>query len=270
MLPLDKGKAMHYLVQELESLGYRWAYRIVDSRFTGVPQRRQRVILVASSVEDPRAVLLVDDAGERPAGDYMSDAFGFYWTEGLRGLGWAQDAIPTLKGGSTIGIPSPPAIWIPDAHIGERLVTPSIEDAEQLQGFPRGWTTPAESSARRSVRWKLTGNAVTVGVAEWLGGRLTKPGRYDDSEAKPLRSSDAWPTAAWGANGERWCSSVSMWPQRWPYQHLAAVVDESTLQPLSFRAASGFLQRALRATLRFDEAFLLDVKRHVEATYPGI
>ena len=38
---------------------------------------------------------------------------GFYWTEGLRGLGWAVDAVPTLKGGSTIGIPSPPAIWDP-------------------------------------------------------------------------------------------------------------------------------------------------------------
>lgn len=25
---------------------------------------------------------------------------GFYWTEGNTGLGWAVDAIPTLKGGS--------------------------------------------------------------------------------------------------------------------------------------------------------------------------
>jgi hypothetical protein len=24
------------------------------------------------------------------------------WTEGTRGLGWARDAVPTLKGGSTV------------------------------------------------------------------------------------------------------------------------------------------------------------------------
>ena len=45
MLVLDSGAAMRFLVDELESLGYRWAYRLVDSRFTGVPQRRQRVVL---------------------------------------------------------------------------------------------------------------------------------------------------------------------------------------------------------------------------------
>lgn len=38
MLVLDSGAAMRYLVDELESLGYRWAYRLVDSRFTGVPR----------------------------------------------------------------------------------------------------------------------------------------------------------------------------------------------------------------------------------------
>ena len=48
MLALNRGQAMTYLVQELEDLGYRWAYRVVDSRFTGVPQRRRRVVLVAS------------------------------------------------------------------------------------------------------------------------------------------------------------------------------------------------------------------------------
>lgn len=72
-------------------------------------------------------------------------AFGFYWTEGTRGLGAAVDAVPTLKGGSTIGIPSPPGILLP----GGRVVTPRIEDAERLQGFEAGWTEPAEAVADR-------------------------------------------------------------------------------------------------------------------------
>src|SRR5262245_59574290 len=100
----------------------------------GIPQRRERVYIVASRVGDPRDVLLVDDAGAPEAPDlerWRSVACGFYWTEGLRGLGWAFDAVPTLKGGSTIGIPSPPAIVLRSGAI----VQPDIRDAERLQGF---------------------------------------------------------------------------------------------------------------------------------------
>ena len=74
----------------------------------------------------------------------IEHACGFYWTEGLRGLGWAVDAVPTLKGGSTIGIASPPAIRLARDR---RLVTPGIEDAERLQGFPAGWTAAAVEDA---------------------------------------------------------------------------------------------------------------------------
>jgi site-specific DNA-cytosine methylase len=42
--------------QGAEKLGYSWACRVVDSRFTGVPQRRRRVILLASRSEDPRTI----------------------------------------------------------------------------------------------------------------------------------------------------------------------------------------------------------------------
>ena len=45
MLVLDKGEAMRYLVKELEDRQYRWAYRLVDSRCTGVPQH-ERVIML--------------------------------------------------------------------------------------------------------------------------------------------------------------------------------------------------------------------------------
>jgi DNA (cytosine-5)-methyltransferase 1 len=270
MLALDGGRAMHYLVSELEDRGYDWAYRLVDSRFTGVPQRRQRVLLVASRSEDPRGVLLSDDAGEPGMERYASDAFGFYWTEGLRGLGWAQDAIPTLKGGSTIGIPSPPAVWLPDAPVGRQLVTPSIEDAEALQGFSRGWTSAAAGTQRqKGARWKLVGNAVTVGVAAWLGRRLADPGAYDEGEAEPLGGGDRWSTAAWGRGGRRWRSHVSMWPEVGPYRHLRDALDETRAVPLSYRAAAGFFERTQRAKLRFDQEFILAVKRHVEATAPA-
>lgn len=266
MLPLDRGRAMRYLVCELEEAGYTWAYRVVDSRFTGVPQRRHRVLLLASHTGDPRQVLLSEDAGEPDESNLPDDAFGFYWTEGLRGIGWARDATPPLKGGSGLGIPSPPGVWMPREAVGRRLVTPAIHHAEQLQGFDADWTRVDERHER--ARWKMVGNAVTVGVAEWVGRRLLEPMPYSGSADRELPPGGRWPNAAWGAKGRAWASSVSAWPRRHPYTHLAAVVPPSEVAPLSHRAAAGFLERAGRSGLRFSEDFLLDVKEHVAATRP--
>lgn len=263
MLVLDGGRAMRYLVDEIESLGYRWAYRVVDSRFTGVPQRRQRVILVAARELDPRSVLLADDAGEPDDYEYDDSTFGFYWTEGLRGLGWAKDAVPPLKGGSTIGIPSPPAIWNPSAPPGRRLLVPNVSEAELLQGFDSCWTEPALCvSPRKGTRWKLVGNAVTVGVGEWVGSRLAQPGP-PILEGEPLRGGERWPIAGWGAKGKAWKANVSMWPLRLPYQHLSEVVDVASALPLSSKGAAGFLKRARSGNLRFAPGFLDDIESHV-------
>ncbi len=266
MLSLDGGRAMRYLVDELEDLGYRWAYRLVDSRSMGVPQRRQRVLLVASRTEDPAGVVLADDAGV-PAEDehYRDDAFGFYWTEGLKGLGWARDAVPTLKGGSAVGIPSPPAIWVRAGALGRQVVLPSVEHAELMQGFPAGWTAGAQADGKRNgPRWKLVGNAVTTGVSEWLGKRLLVPGpRVGDS--RELQSGARWPTAAWGGAGRAWAADVSLWPCRAPYRHLLEVVDVSSTTPLTARGTAGFLSRAERSSLRFDPEFLVVLKEHLTA-----
>jgi DNA (cytosine-5)-methyltransferase 1 len=268
MLVLDGGDAMKYLVSELEELNYRWAYRLVDSRFTGVPQRRQRVLLVASREDDPRSVLFADDAGEPQDAHFRADSYGFYWTEGLTGLGWAKDALPTLKGGSGLGIPSPPAIWIRDRQPGNAIVTPSISDVEHLQGFPRDWTLPAATTKRQGPRWKLAGNAVTVGVAAWLGQRLAIPAPPLPMIEAELSPAAKWPTAAWGTSGRRWQVPVSMWPEVRPYEHLLDALELDHLTPLSWKAAQGFRSRMERSKLRFDEAFQLAIKEHEEVTRP--
>ncbi len=264
MLVLDKGSAMHYLVRELEGLGFRWAYRLVDSRFSGVPQRRHRVLLVASRRHDPRSVLFADEAGEPHESDFREDAFGFYWTEGYTGLGWARDSVPPLKGGSGLGIPSPPGIWLPSAPLGHRLVTPCIEDAEAMQGFPRAWTAPATAHGKRGPRWKLVGNAVTVGVSDWLVGRLYEPADPILPE-RPLGNRSRWPSAAHGHDGHLFQVDASCWPVRRPYRHLSDLLTHEALQPLSHRAVQGFLNRVRRSSLRFHPDFLRDIEAHLGA-----
>ncbi|MDZ7652138.1 MAG: DNA cytosine methyltransferase [Burkholderiaceae bacterium] len=266
MLVLDNGKAMHYLVDRLEKLHFRWAYRLVDSRFSGVPQRRHRVLLVASRHHDPRRVLFADEAGD-PGPTGRTDAFGFYWTEGLTGIGWGDDCVPPLKGGSTVGIPSPPAVWLPNEAPGRRFVTFSIQDAEALQGFERGWTEAAQTNSRNGPRWKLVGNAVTVGVADWLVGRLFHPGDAA-IESRPVDIVERWPDAAYGAKQKVWKFAASHWPIRQPYRHLYDVLTKSDLKPLSHKAAAGFQERRLRSSLRPHEAFDRDLAEHVEFTKP--
>ena len=267
MLSLDRGKAMAYLVSELEALGYRWAYRVVDSRFTGVPQRRRRVILIASVDTDPRSVLFADNAGQPSSDGLAEDAFGFYWTEGRGGLGWAQDAVPTIKGGSTIGIPSPPAVWLPQAAVGRRFVKPSIEDSEAMQGFDRGWTDVDGITARKDgTRWKLVGNAVTVGVAQWVGSRLASPGEQIVEYKITDPANGRWPMAAWGECGTVWSvPEISEFPTRNEYSHLSDVINCDSADVLSHRAAAGFLNRLQQGNLGRFPGFREDIVGHVEA-----
>lgn len=265
MLQLDRGRAMRFLVDEIESLGMRWAYRVVDSRFTGVPQRRRRVVLVASSADDPRSVLFADEVEPPTAERYRTDAFGFYWTEGRTGLGWAQDAVPTLKGGSTVGIPSPPAVWFPNNPSGRRLVLPSISDAEALQGFPRGWTEAADRGQRNGPRWRLVGNAVTVGVAQWLGTRLQAPGDWIET-AELWDGPASWPTAAFGNDGKVWRVEISEFPTLLRYHHLSEVMDRTDARPLSARATRGFWSRLQDGNLGRYPEFRSAVAEHLDQT----
>jgi DNA (cytosine-5)-methyltransferase 1 len=262
MLQLQRGRAMHVLVSALEELGYMWAYRVVDARAFGLPQRRQRVLLLASRTEDPRAVLFHGSEEEPSPPDADKVACGFYWTEGLKGLGWAVDAVPTLKGGSTIGIPSPPAIRLPHDR---SIVTPNIRDAERLQGFDAGWTLPAVEDEKRKngPRWRLVGNAVSVPVAKWLGERLQRPVRYNATKDRALPKGAAWPRAAWGRSAQAYRADLTMWPVRMEYCHLAEFLMYPTA-PLSERATAGFLGRVRTSeTLRFPVGFKTDVARHL-------
>lgn len=260
MLQLAKGEAMNVITTTFESLGYAWAYRVVDARAFGLPQRRRRVYFLASRVADPRTVLFADDVGvvEEPVINGHPVACGFYWTEGVRGLGWAVDAIPTLKGGSAIGIPSAPAILLPSGEV----VTPDIRDAERLQGFPANWTKPAEEVAKKGARWKLVGNAVSVSAAAWVGRRLARPGAPINLTTFTLGDSKRWPNAAWNVGDGRMGVAASEWPMQKTYASLQTFLKHPP-SPLSLKATAGFLRRTKTAKLRFPGGFLDAVHSHL-------
>jgi DNA (cytosine-5)-methyltransferase 1 len=260
MLQLGGGNAMRAIVDEFERRGYRWAYRVIDSWSFGLAQRRERVYLVASRELDPASVLLADETGiQRPHTAIGELAHGFYWTEGQGGLGWAVDAVPTLKNGSTIGIASPPAVLLPDG----RVVKLGVRDGERLQGFETDWTLPAESVAKPSARWGLVGSAVSVPVAEWLGNRLVAPGAYDSGRDGWFPSSGMAPRAARFDGKRRFSVTIGVDPIGVrPASILSFMRKGEPAELLSAKAAMGFLLRTRRAKLKFAPGFIEAVERH--------
>jgi len=186
---------------------------------------------------------------------------GFYWTEGTYARGLAVNAVPPLKGGSTIGIPSAPAVLFPaSSRLCGRVVTPGIEDAERLQGFAAGWTSPAGSAARQTHRWKLVGNAVSVPVAEWLGKKLSSPQQYSAVGDKALIEGSRWPNAAWNVGGGRFTSRASTAPVCLPQPSLDSFIQGP--RNLSARATAGFLSRTRKGSLHFPDWFIAGIEAH--------
>lgn len=260
ILALNRGHAMRHVTTELERLGYRWAYRVLDSQAFGLPQRRQRMFLLASKVCEPFEILMTGDEESAEPKDWRDRACGFYWTEGVRGLGWAVDAVPTLKGGSTVGIASPPAIWMPDG----RIVTPDIRDAERMQGFEADWTQPALSVSRAGFRWKLVGNAVSVPAAKWIGTRLKEGPVSVDLRVKTFDQTKKWPVAAFGGPGQRALAvDISMWPVAIPRVPLTKFLKHEP-KLLSYKATAGFVARLRSGSLHFPQEFLAALDRHAE------
>lgn len=262
MLWQKKGEAMRYVIGALEQQNYKWAYRVVDARAFGKPQRRRRVLFVASQTEDPKEVLFADESFADYDTDQGDTPCGFYWTEGRAGLGWAPDATPTLKGGSGLGIPSLPAIWFRKSGT---LATPNIYDAERLQGFSAGWTDVEVDGkkVRLGKRCNLVGNAVSVPMSKWLGSRLMSPGEYVADRTMPEFTSGVWPNAAFGGDGRVFPVKISEFPKKYKYQGLESFLKYPT-KPLSVRASTGFLKRANAGRLRFAEGFLDSVELHIK------
>lgn len=260
---LHRGQYMAEVLSALEGLGYRWAYRTVDALAFGLPQRRQRIFVFATLSGDPRRVLFHGEHSPEIAEKGLSEAaHGFYWTEGNRGLGWGEDCVPTLKGGSAMGIPSPPAILMPDMTV----ITPHPNDAERLQGFPDGWTdidvNPDAGTFNKRRRWMLVGNAVNVEVSAWLGEQLANAAPYDGDEGNALEPGGPWPAAAWFDGKSRHEVQIGSWPVSRPRQPLAEFLRYPG-SPLSLRATAGFYSRISKSTLRFKPGFKEAIAAHL-------
>ena len=198
----------------------RVAWRTLDAQFFGVPQRRKRVFVIASSRHgfNPAKVLF-----ERPSvcrntcestekrkvtTAYAESSFGTFREDKNAGtlkakggtLGGGSETLildisyrpdgvrvcgdiaPTLLAKMGTGGGNVPCL---QEEAAVRRLTPV--ECERLQGFPDDWTKISyrgkdESECPDSPRYKAIGNSWAVPVVRWLGERIQK--ELDNAEKK--------------------------------------------------------------------------------------
>ena len=265
IISLRKGEAIDLITTRLSKLGYEWAYRLVDPRSFGIPQRRPRFIFLASDIIHPKDILFpLDEDVDATIDDKLNNdiaetgAYGFYWTE--------KDSIPPLKCGSSLGLPSSPAVW--DIH-NNFFGTPTIEDAERLQGFPEDWTgVLVQNGFKGNKRWKLVGNAVNTKVSNWVGNRLEHgiverlpEERLFHTKLKP------WPKAAISYKGGVMGVRASFYPNGINYVPILEFLNHPMI-PLSLKATLGFEKRVLESELiKYPNAFKQSIKTYLRNQY---
>ncbi len=182
LLSSHAGRDFHVVVSTLDKLGYGVAWRVLNSRYFGVPQSRQRVYLVGChrNPERAREILFESERGGghaeagRPDGPKPLSPFKTSFGDPVKGpivpgIAYCLYACSARHTGTDW---SRTYVTYPDGRV--RRLMPI--ECERIQGFPDDWTIPTmkieDVDKLDSLRYHAIGNAVTVPVAEWLGGRI--------------------------------------------------------------------------------------------------
>jgi DNA (cytosine-5)-methyltransferase 1 len=191
LLNSHQGRDFAIVIQTLANIGYGVGWRVLNSRYFGVPQSRQRVYIVGSYNDPRRAaeILFEPECGsrhletggksrEKAISPFMECAEDPCGKGKLKKLNKNESIVPKLAfclaatSGRHTGTDWS-RTYVAYSNKARRL-TP--EECERLQGFPTGWTIPdglfKNEDDIDSLRYKALGNAVSVPVAEWIGKRI--------------------------------------------------------------------------------------------------
>jgi DNA (cytosine-5)-methyltransferase 1 len=101
----------------------------------------------------------------------------------------------------------------------------------------------------------MVGNAVSVPVAQWVAGRIKKPGAVLEFEQHEIVYGKKWPDAAWNVAGQRVGIRASDRPVAMATPSISVFRDKSWTR-LSDRALNGFIERVVAGGLRVPLGFV--------------
>jgi DNA (cytosine-5)-methyltransferase 1 len=185
LLNHNKGETFRTIIQTLSELGYDVQWMVLNSKFFGVPQNRERVFIVGSIRGQPRPEILpfgksnkgneVKDYSATITSSYRKGCNNHnqliirgrprYNEKGERNLKMYtyKDTCPTLSQNCASGDQKN---MVKFDNMEIRRLTPT--ECERLQGFPDGWTEGFSDTQR----YKMMGNAVTTNVINAIGMKL--------------------------------------------------------------------------------------------------
>lgn len=169
----NKGRDFGVILQTLSSMGYAVAWRLLNSRYFGVPQSRTRVYLCCWKGNLPKALKVMFDleGAVKPKNERID-----FITEESKPNEYPK--VPRVayclaaSSGRHTGTD-----WSRTYVVGENGVRRlSPLESERLQGFPDNWTLPEENLNSDenidTLRYTAIGNAVTVPVVKWIAKRV--------------------------------------------------------------------------------------------------
>lgn len=171
----NEGRDFGVILQCMNSLGYAVAWRLLNSRYFGVPQSRPRVYLCCWRNAPHKAIqVMFDSVGAHKPSNERKD----FITEASASCNYPKVprvayCLAATSGRHTGTDWSRTYVVCSD---GVRRLTP--KEYERLQGFPDYWTLPlcydVNDDDTDTLRYTAVGNAVSVPVVEWIAERVYK------------------------------------------------------------------------------------------------
>jgi DNA (cytosine-5)-methyltransferase 1 len=270
----NKGRDFGVILQTLSALGYSVAWRLLNSRYFGVPQSRTRVYVCCWKNNPIKALNVMFD--KQGAAKPKNERIDFITEESKPN---EYPKVPKVayclaaSSGRHTGTDWSRTYVV--CENGVRRLSPV--ESERLQGFPDNWTSPSDDSNSdeniNTLRYTAIGNAVTVPVVEWIATRVKKQLNNKDFEDNiqkvlsiyPDLSKSTWSNLSlseidfsdttkefkWKRGGLVWADkymecNISPTPSKIKESSLLNLIEKNQSNPIYFlspNAAEGILRR---------------------------
>lgn len=184
----DNGRTFRTIIETLDGIGYDLQWEVLNSKYFGVPQNRERIFIIGNLRGRPRPEVFPIGADDEVSDGKQSQLASAITATEYKG--------PSKQRGNIIALTEPgkaqservysadgisPTLRTPTGGNSQPLMAAGTRirrltpiECERLQGFPDNWTALGKDGEKISdtQRYKMCGNAVTVNVVEAIFEKL--------------------------------------------------------------------------------------------------